>query len=511
MLIVKRLLRERDDVHTTRTRRATALMIASAVNTLLSLLLSMIAARILTKTELAINSQTFLVYTTFAPFLTLGIPSGIYYHLAHNEHRKRAVVNESILLTLCTSLLFSLFILCGGNEVLANAFHNSQIEELLYWLIPYSLFMVPMNVISCVFVFEYRIRFNSAFSAVQTFVILAVVTVSVLIFRTGESMIVSRVIVSIAFVVVAGIILNYILPKEKSTKPDLSSIKTLLSIAIPLGLAGMLSTLECSLDKWIVSVMLSPETYVVFTQGARELPLINTITGAISTVVLVDITKYAKDGDFPAAVALFRKIAEKTSLILLPAMMFLFVTASPVIRLLYTDAYAEAIPVFQIYLLFVPIRTVVFGPLLIALGKSKYILVRSIISLCLDALLSILGVYVLGAAGAALATIFVIYLFNVPSNLYVISKATGIKWTKLLPFRRIGLCILLSIPGAAVCIAARVLFTASLAPLYALIIEAALFATSTGVLLTWRFHLPVKSYCRSGIQCLKRLMKPNKK
>ncbi|HPY63466.1 MAG TPA: oligosaccharide flippase family protein [Bacillota bacterium] len=508
--LTKRLISESDDIHTTRTNRAIALMIGSTVNTLLSLLLSMAAARVLTKIELANNSQTFLVYTTFASFLTLGIPSGIYYHLVHNEHRKRAVVSESILLTLGASLLFALFIIFGGNYLLANAFRNSQIAELLYWLIPYSLFMVPMNVITCVFVYENRIRFNAVFSTVQTFVTLAVVIVSMLVFRTGKSMIVSRVIVSIAFVVVASVILNHVLPKEESSKLNLSSIKSLLYISIPLGLAYMTSILDRSLDKWIVSVLLSPETYAVFTQGARELPLIDTITGAISTVMLVDITKAAKDGDFPLAVAMFRKIAEKTSLILLPTMMFFLVTASPVIRLLYTEAYAEAIPVFQVYLLYLPIRTVVFGPLLIALGKSKFILIRSIIGLCLNALLSILAVWLLGAVGAAIATIFVIYLFDIPSNLYVISKATGIKWINLLPFRRYGLCVFLSLPGVVLCIVVRLLFTASLAPLYALIIEAAIFTVSTGTMFVWRFHLPVKSYYESTIRYLRKLNKPNK-
>jgi hypothetical protein len=58
---------------------------------------------------------------------------------------------------------------------------------------------------------------------------------------------------------------------------------------------------------------------------------------------------------------------------------------------------------------------------------------------------------------------------------------------------------------------ARVLFTASLAPLNALIIEATLFAASTGALLTWKFQLPVKSFCELGIRYIKRLKKLNNK
>lgn len=500
MASIKRLILEPDNANATRANRAASLMIANAVNTMLSLLLSMAAARVLTKTELAVNSQTFLVYSTVSSFLTLGIPSGIYYHLAHNEHCKRAVVNESVLITIGASLLFSLFILCGGNRILANAFHSSEIAGLLYWLIPYTLFMVPMSVLSCVFVYENRIRFNAVFSAVQTFVILMIVVVAMLVFRTGRAMVVSRVIVSIAFTVIAGIIVYRFLLKDDSSKIDISNVKALLYVSIPLGLASMVSTLDRSLDKWIVSVMLSPEAYAVYTQGARELPLIGTVTGAISTVMLVDITKAAKRGDYSTAVALFRRIAEKTSPILLPLMVFFLVSADPFIRFMYTDAYIGAVSVFRIYLLYLPIRTVLFGPILIALGKSNFIFIRTVIELFINGLLSVLAVRLWGAQGAAIATIAVLYLFSLPCNYYVISRATGVKWTRLFPYRSAGLCILLSLPGAALCIAARILFTAHLLPIYALAVEAALFAASSGALLIWKFRVPVKSIYQKAIR-----------
>lgn len=134
------------------------------------------------------------------------------------------------------------------------------------------------------------------------------------------------------------------------------SIRKLLKISVPLGLASMVGTLDSYLDKWIVSAMLSPETYAVFANGAHEIPFIGAITGAITTVILVDMTRACKCGDYAQALQLFRGAAEKTSMILLPIMMLLLVLSEPLIAFLYTDAYLGAVNVFRVYVLFLPMR-----------------------------------------------------------------------------------------------------------------------------------------------------------
>ena len=136
-MLFKKLLQPDDT--TTRTGKTLALTLASTVNTALSMLSGMAAARLLTKTEIAVNSQTFLAYDTFAPFLALGITSGIYYYLSQNEDRKRSVLKEAILLTLTASVLACLFLCLGGNQLLAERFHNEAISKTLLFLIPYAL------------------------------------------------------------------------------------------------------------------------------------------------------------------------------------------------------------------------------------------------------------------------------------------------------------------------------------------------------------------------------------
>ena len=486
-----RMLSQPDSERVSRTQKTLALSMASVVNTMLSLLLSMAATRLLSKTEIAINSQTFLALNTVLPFLTLGIPSGIYYYFSKNEERKRAVANESALLVTMASVLFCLFIVVGGNRILANLFQNDNLTTTLYWTIPYILLYALSNVMTCVFVYENRLRFNAAFSVVQTFLTLVVVIAAMVVFRSGLSMVVARVAMGCLFSVCTIYLAYSLLPASNRLTGQMhwSSMKALMAVSIPLGISSLVGTLDKTLDQWIVSAMLTPETYAVYVQGAREIPLIGTITGAISTVLVVDLTKAAKNRDYGTAVQLFRTVAEKSSLVLMPVMVFFMAAARPFISFLYTEAYLDAVPVFQIYLLYLPIRVAQYSPLLIALGKSKFVLWKTVGGLAVNAVFSVLFVYLFGAEGAAVATILSLYLFNVPLNIYMIAKETKTSWRELLPFRSICIYLLYSLPGAFAIVIANCFLLRTLSPFLLLIIDCLLFMIITCPIYMWRLHL----------------------
>lgn len=122
------------------------------------------------------------------------------------------------------------------------------------------------------------------------------------------------------------LVFRYVLPKsdEQDNRMQRSIVKEPLAVSVPLGVSSMVGTLFTTLDKLIISSMLTPAIYAVYTQGARELPLFGTITGAINTVMIVDLTKAAKDRDYETAIALFRKTAERISMLLMSIMVFCF-------------------------------------------------------------------------------------------------------------------------------------------------------------------------------------------
>jgi O-antigen/teichoic acid export membrane protein len=219
------------------------------------------------------------------------------------------------------------------------------------------------------------------------------------------------------------------------TWPKWSSMKQMLEFSVPLGLASTLGMITLQLDKVIVSAMTSPEEFAVYANGAVEIPLIGIITGSVTAVVLADMRKHAAKGEYRDAIRLFRLTAEKTSYILFPVMFFLFLSADSFIQTLFSEKYIQSVIPFRWYLLLLPVRTVVFGSLLMAIDKTKVILVRSLISLIINGVLSVIFVISFGPWGAVVATVLTVYLWDVLYNLYTLGVFFKISWDKFFPLK----------------------------------------------------------------------------
>lgn len=181
------------DHEKSRAQKTVALSLASMFGSLLSLVLSMIMARVLSKIELAAYNQTFMVLTTLSPFLLLGIPSGIYYVLTRNEGRTRAVVHEAVLCVLGSCTVFALFLLLGGSSLLGRAFQNGQLRGYLYWLIPCAVFSVLFSVAMTVYVYYDRVSLSAKLNVINTIFTAVCVIVAVLLCGTAFSGIAAHV------------------------------------------------------------------------------------------------------------------------------------------------------------------------------------------------------------------------------------------------------------------------------------------------------------------------------
>jgi O-antigen/teichoic acid export membrane protein len=180
--------------------------------------------------------------------------------------------------------------------------------------------------------------------------------------------------------------------------------------------------------------MCSPEDFAIYINGAFEIPLIGIVSGSIAMVILADMRKMIVEGNKQEAHKLFSLSAVKAGSVLLPAMVFLFLFAGPVILLLFSNTYIESIIPFRFYLLILPVRIVFYGPALLALGKTKFILYRSLLGLIVNLVLSILLVKVFGYIGAVYATIFTLYCCNIAFSIMEISKGFECRFYEILPF-----------------------------------------------------------------------------
>lgn len=468
-----------------KTKKTVALSLASFTSTCLNVILQMLIVRCFDKQEVAVYMQSILIYNTLLPFLQLGVNNGLYYCLTQREHESQEVMIEGMFLVGLTGLLVSFFILLGGNLLLADFMKNEALNVTSFWLIPYILICVPESLTFVGFVYFNRIRFVAYYNAFKTFICLLILVVGTQLTGSGIVLFVMRVISGCFFGLCSIYLLYKFVMPQNGVKICLLGVKEIVAVSLPLSIATMAGTLSANLDLWIISGMLTPEEFSIFRMGSYELPIVGIVTGAVSTVVTVDMNKAGKRGDIAGALAIFKKVAKKTSMFIMPCMIFFLFASKEFICWLFTEEYVEAIPVFILYLLYLPIRCVLYGPLFVALGKSQVVMLRELISLILNAMLSVLAVRYMGMIGAALSTLVVTYLYSVPCNLYLLAKWSGVPWYNILPFGHIGKCILLSVPGA--CLGWGMLYHSTVySHLLRLIIMSMVFIVVT-ILLYWRY------------------------
>jgi O-antigen/teichoic acid export membrane protein len=422
-----------------------ALSLGQGMARVIGLATMMVMARVLTKEDMAAYRQTLLAYAFVAPFIGLGIGQGIYYFVPVEKLRIRGRVFDAITILGGMGALFALFLALGGNQLLAMRFSNPEVARLLLWMIPYAIVTAPATQCASVLVARDHVVQSSVFQVTRQFFIGIATVVPVLIWQTAEAPLIGNVVASILFGAEAIRLMIKATPKDSST-PTRAGMAEMLKFSVPLGLATMVGTISLQLDKVIVAMMCPPEEFAVYALGAVEIPFLAVFTGSISVVMLAEMRRAVADGKKKEALGLFFKTAEKTSLVIFPVMVFLLVTADVFVQTLFSETYAESADPFRLYLLKLPSRVVVFGAILMALGKNLVILRTSTVSLALGGALSVLSVYQFGAIGAVFGSLVSVYFFVIPTYLGVIGREVGKPRKEILPFRKLAMTLLASLP-----------------------------------------------------------------
>jgi O-antigen/teichoic acid export membrane protein len=431
-----------------RTTKVITLSLGRTLTGLAGIISAAVLSRILTQHDYATYRQTILAYAFAAPLLTLALPQALYYFIPQNKGKERQVLVENLALLGFMGVLFTGFLLLGGSNLLAWRFHNPDLAKTLKLLAPYPLFMLPAGAIGACLVIRNRISSLTIFNVLSRLITLLLIIGACIFFRKPGPIVITEVLAAI-LVFVPCMWLMFDSCPGTVKRFDWRRITEMVKYSVPLGFSGMLGLITLQLDKIIVSSMCATEEFAIYANGAIEIPLIGIITGSIATVILADMTIMCQQENHDQALMLFHKAALRSASLLLPAMCFLMITADQFIITVYSIKYIKSVLPFRLYLLILPVRIVVYGSAIMALGMTRFILIRSIFDLIINAILSVIFVWVFGYIGAVIATIFTLYLWTVPFNLRIISKGFNIRVISVIPLRDLAIvlgCSFLFIP-----------------------------------------------------------------
>ena len=387
--------------------------------------------RALTVEHYGYYRQFWLLFETLSPLLILGFPRSLMYYLprAENERDKAVYVTQTLtFLIIMSAVAIGIYALMGnflgeGMGALVRAFFLR--------LSAFTLFMMVSEYMEWLFVAEKRVQAQSIYHFTVASMQAVIVIVLSWMTRDVDSIVWGLAIFAAAkFLFAMGYTFTIYRPSLRLV--SFSTIREQFSFALPIGLAGIALIMLGQTDKFIINRFLGREAFAMYAIGAFQVPFVNIIRGSITNVTFPLMAEYQKVGDHEAILALWRKALLKTVVLFFPLFVFLEVSARQFITILFTETYAEAIPIFAIYLLLFLRSSVETGNIIQVFKKTNFIFKVFAVGFFVNLAISLGLFFWIGRLGVPIGTVITMYLVN-GFNLYYSSRLLKVPFLRLFP------------------------------------------------------------------------------
>ena len=414
-------------------RDAIRLTVARVITTAIGLLTMILLSHFRTLEEYGSFSQVQTVVNIFVSLFILGLPGSLSYFLVRNDGDRDRRVFLSNYLTLST--LISLVLgaaLFFSTPLIESYYGNDYLGALAFAfaLLPWA--SITFGGFDNFMVVYKRTHLLMIFKISYSTCLLLAILIAEWQQLSFHDYMILYLLVQSAFSAVIYILVTRIAGHLR-VSADRRLLQSVLAFSIPLGLATVVGTWNIELDKLIVGRLTNTESLAIYSNGSRELP-VSLLTTAMTAVLLPRVVRDAKEFKFNEATDMWGT-ATIISYYVICFFSALCIVASPqVMTVLYSEKYLPGVPVFRVYSLVMLMRTTYFGMILNAVGKTKMILLSSLIALTMNVTLSVPLFWVFGLIGPAIASLVSIVSVGL-LQLYLTGRITGITFRALLPWR----------------------------------------------------------------------------
>lgn len=425
-----------------RTTKTIILSAGKALASVSSLLATIVLVRLFSKEDFASFRQTLLVFTMLAPFIGMGLSRSIVYHMPTAAKNQRgAIILEAILPLFLAGLVYFLFMILGGNRIAAYLFSNPKLESTLIIFAPIAMLSLTRATLAPSLIASQKVTLAAVIGVISGISVALVSTLVALYWPQLEITLFSQMLAhsSIFLICLVVFLKNFSL-----AKPTFSGMAKHLTFGLPLCFSSAVVVATRNVDRAMISSMCSLEQFAIFDRGAFELPLVAVITGSMTTILLVDYRPLFEQGRMDEILRLLHRSVERSALFLMPAMCFLFAFAPEFMVCMFGSRYSDSSIVFRIYLLLLPNRTIVFGSVALAAGKTKELAVASIYALLANVILNYFMIRWFGYVGGAISTLITIYFVSGYLRATIAKNALGFSMSEFLPIKTVVSMIWLS-------------------------------------------------------------------
>lgn len=409
--------------------RAALLTGANFLAFALSFLTPLVIVRVFNQSEFGTYKQLFQILATALTMFYLQVPSSAYYFMPREPTRRLQVVMNIVLFYLLVGLVVA-FVFAAFPGWSAYIFHNPALNEYIPLLGPaLTLWLIGSNVE----VFPLAL---SDFRTASVFIVLSqtskslVLIVAAIVFGNLKAVLWASIIQG---AIQCAFMLGYIHFRIGSliARPDrlfdLRLLKKQLSNSLPYGGGSMAQSLQTDLHNYFVSYYFSAAAFAVYANGCFQMPLLSLLQHSFRDALAPDVARLEAAGDYRGIIYSWLNAMRKLSLIVPPACALMFILRYELIITLFTQTYADSVPIFSIYLINMLTQMVLTTSIMRSIPDFRYFRLKlNLILTPLTFAALYLGVELAGMIGAVTATVS-IYLFDIAICVIAISIRLGVK------------------------------------------------------------------------------------
>jgi len=206
-------------------------------------------------------------------------------------------------------------------------------------------------------------------------------------------------------------------------------------VAWPLMAYALLGTVSVALGPWLVGQFFpnDPDVFALYRYGARELPLLAALTGAVASTAIPLIAAQRGQG-----LQQLRADTRRLNHLLFPLGIGLMLTAPWWFSWMFTHSFAASVPLFNLFLFLIPVQLLFARSVLVALHDTRRVPWFAAVGIVGQCLLAYLLVPRWGLQGIAAATVLA-FLSEKLALAYYLRRRHGIQLAEFTDLRWWGI------------------------------------------------------------------------
>src|SRR5215204_199477 len=360
---------------TSLTARAFWLMFAKTLGFAFTFLLPPLLVRYLTQTEYGLFKQVFLVVGTAVAVLPLGFGMSAYYFLPREGERRRTQAVLNI-------LLFSSAVGAAGGlalvlfpGLLGGVFNDPTLVSYAPLVGVVIFFWVVSSFLETVTVANEETRLSTIFIVGAQLTKTLFMLGALLSFGTLRALIYASLLQG---VLQTAVLLRYLGSRFPGFLRafDWGMLRAQMAYAMPLGVAGLMYTVQAEGHNYFVSHYFTPAEFAVYAVGCLELPLLSLLRDSINSVMIPRVSLLQSEGQTREVIELTARVMRKLAVFFFPTYAFFMVAGREFIAFLYTPAYLSSWPIMVVNLTLLPFSIIMLDPLSRAYAEHRYFLLK---------------------------------------------------------------------------------------------------------------------------------------